>query len=150
MRLCVFFATSIPEAINTLIGQRKAHDSSIRKVAADMAVPFDMMEETLLMYERSLKERSLSYAVFGHIGDGNLHVNILPASEADVVSGAEVVEQFACHVVSLGGSVSAEHGIGRTKKALLAIQYSPEVLADMRNIKQLFDPQGILNPGVLF
>jgi len=61
-----------------------------------------------------------------------------------------VYVEFARQVVRLGGSVAAEHGIGRIKKKLLPVQYSPEQLCAMRNIKQVMDPHYTFNPGVLF
>lgn len=84
--------------------------------------------------------------VYGHVGDGNLHVNILgPAPEATDVDDA-VLEL----VVSLDGSVSAEHGIGVAKVDWLERDRGPDAVAAMRAIKAAWDPAGILNPGVIF
>ena len=91
---------------------------------------------------------------FGHIGDGNLHINVLkPASLAD----AEFIAQCE-HVTKLlaetlqrhGGSISAEHGIGLVKRAYLESTRSAAEIALMRGVKAVFDPNGILNPGKLF
>ena len=83
---------------------------------------------------------------YGHVGDGNVHVNILgPAPDAEAVDDA-VLEL----VLSLGGSVSAEHGIGVAKVRWLVRDRGPEAVAAMRAIKEAWDPAGILNPGVLF
>jgi FAD/FMN-containing dehydrogenase len=87
--------------------------------------------------------RTISY---GHVGDGNVHVNILgPAPDDEAVDDA-VLEL----VLSLGGSVSAEHGIGVAKVRWLARDRGPESVAAMRAIKDAWDARGILNPGVLF
>ncbi len=91
---------------------------------------------------------------FGHIGDGNIHFNISQAEGADndaFIAKREVVAS-ALHdlVISLGGSISAEHGIGRFKKAEFHRTISPVELELMRNIKQTLDPKNIMNPGVLF
>lgn len=85
--------------------------------------------------------------LFGHIGDGNIHVNLLdvPAEAADTVTDAV----FGI-VARLDGSISAEHGIGRAKTAWTRLGRSPTDLATMRAIKDALDPQGLLNPGVLF
>jgi FAD/FMN-containing dehydrogenase len=84
--------------------------------------------------------------LWGHLGDGNLHVNILgPAPEDPAVDDA--VLRFVAH---LGGSISAEHGIGAAKRHLLHLTRGPEDLAAMRAIKHALDPDGRLNPGVLF
>ncbi|RPA61077.1 FAD-binding oxidoreductase [Gordonia oryzae] len=85
--------------------------------------------------------------LFGHVGDGNIHVNLLdvPAEAADTVTEAVfgVVDR-------LDGSISAEHGIGRAKTAWTRLGRSPIDLATMRVVKDALDPQGLLNPGVLF
>jgi len=84
--------------------------------------------------------------LWGHVGDGNLHVNLLgPAPDDDRVD--EAVLRL---VVEMGGSISAEHGIGRAKVRWLSLDRRPEDLAAMRAIKDALDPAGILNPGVLF
>jgi FAD/FMN-containing dehydrogenase len=83
--------------------------------------------------------------VFGHIGVGNLHVNVLGPDPADMRVDAAVARLAAAH----GGSVAAEHGVGRTKTDWLAWTRSPGELAAMRAIKRALDPVGLLNPGVL-
>lgn len=84
--------------------------------------------------------------VYGHVGDGNLHVNILgPAPEEEAVDDA-VLEL----VLELGGSVSAEHGIGVAKVGWLARDRGEATVAAMRAIKAAWDPKGIMNPGVIF
>jgi FAD/FMN-containing dehydrogenase len=83
---------------------------------------------------------------YGHVGDGNVHVNILgPAPDDDAVDDAVLTL-----VLDLGGSVSAEHGIGVAKVAWLARDRGSETVAAMRAIKDAWDPAGILNPGVIF
>lgn len=91
---------------------------------------------------------------FGHIGDGNLHINILKPeklSSADFVKSCQKVdEKMFSMIESLGGSVSAEHGVGLTKKPFLHHTRSRVEIELMRGIKKVFDPHGILNPGKLF
>jgi len=91
---------------------------------------------------------------FGHIGDGNLHINVLRPEQ---LSGEEFIAQCE-HVTKLlaetlqrhGGSISAEHGIGLVKRAYLSSTRSEAEIALMRGVRQVFDPKGILNPGKLF
>lgn len=84
--------------------------------------------------------------VFGHLGDGNLHVNVVgPAVDDDRVD-----EAVLGLVAGLKGSVSAEHGIGRAKVAYLHLSRSPAEIAAMRAVKAALDPRGVMNPGVLF
>lgn len=83
--------------------------------------------------------------VFGHLGVGNLHVNVVGPDPGDVTVDAAVARLAADH----GGSVAAEHGVGRAKTGWLAWSRSPAELAAMRAIKAALDPDGLLNPGVL-
>ena len=88
---------------------------------------------------------SLPY-VFGHVADGNMHLNILQ-SEPNV---AEMEEEILKFVVSLEGSISAEHGIGRAKAPYLHLQRNEHEISLFREMKKAFDPKGILNPDVIF
>ena len=83
--------------------------------------------------------------VFGHIGAGNLHVNVLGPDPADGAVDEAVMRLAAAH----GGTISAEHGIGRAKAALLHLSRSQPEIAAMRAVKAALDPDGLLNPGVL-
>ena len=84
--------------------------------------------------------------LWGHVGDGNLHVNVVgPAPDDEAVDEA-VLRVVAAH----GGTVSAEHGIGVAKAAWLGLTRSPAEVAAMRAVKAALDPAGTLNPGVLF
>ena len=91
---------------------------------------------------------------FGHIGDGNLHLNILkPAdlSKAEFVARChQVTHQVSAIVQSMQGTISAEHGVGLLKRDYLRYVRSPEDIALMRAVKQVFDPNGLLNPGKIF
>jgi FAD/FMN-containing dehydrogenase len=84
--------------------------------------------------------------LFGHIGDGNLHVNVVGPDPDD-----ETVDDAVLHLVAdMDGSISAEHGVGRAKNRWLHLSRSPAELAAMRALKSALDPEGLLNPGVLF
>ncbi|MFT4179438.1 MAG: FAD-binding oxidoreductase [Thermomonas sp.] len=91
---------------------------------------------------------------FGHIGDGNLHINILKPdgmAQADFVADCERVTKLLAQVLQAhGGSISAEHGIGLVKKPYLSSTRSEAEIAAMRGIKAVFDPNGLMNPGKLF
>ena len=90
------------------------------------------------------------YVIFGHIGDAHVHVNILPSSEAEADRAKALITEMAKHAVGLGGTVAAEHGLGKRKAHLLAIQYNPDQIAAMLKVKKQFDPQGLLGQGNLF
>ncbi len=86
------------------------------------------------------------YYLFGHIADGNLHLEIAERTADDDAATATVLELVA----SLGGSISAEHGIGQAKAKYLSLSRSPEEIATMRAIKSALDPAGLMAPGVIF
>jgi FAD/FMN-containing dehydrogenase len=83
--------------------------------------------------------------MFGHVGDGNLHVNIIGPEPEDYRADDAVF----CMVIERGGSISAEHGVGVAKRDFVTKARSAGDLAVMRRVKDALDPQGILNPGVL-
>jgi FAD/FMN-containing dehydrogenase len=91
---------------------------------------------------------------FGHIGDGNLHINVLrpvELTEAEFITQCEHVTKLLAETLQRhGGSISAEHGIGLVKRAYLGSTRSEAEIALMRGVRQVFDPKGVLNPGKLF
>lgn len=90
---------------------------------------------------------------YGHIGDGNLHLNILKPEKISMATFQQHCQQLSKQVMEVvkqfSGSISAEHGVGLLKKDFLRYSRSPEEIDYMRQIKQVFDPQGIMNPGKL-
>ena len=143
------FRHALPERINSIIGNRKRTMPELTKVGTDMAVPLTALGEMMGLYRDGLEAAGVEYAVFGHIGNGHLHVNILPRSREELRSAWELYTEFARQAVRLCGSVSAEHGIGRLKRKFMEIQYRPQELAVMRRVKDALDPEGLLNPGVM-
>ena len=109
----------------------------------------------LAAVEACVSERYPGFEIvwFGHIGDGNLHLNILkPASLAVAEFKAQceqVSEEVLAIVASFDGSVSAEHGVGLLKRNQLHYTRSEEELVLMQGLKKVFDPKGIMNPGKL-
>ena len=104
----------------------------------------------LTSYRSHLNKENLEYAIFGHIGDNHLHVNVLPRNEKDLEKAKILYLEFARQAVSLGGTVSGEHGIGKIKKALLPLMYSSQTIQEMKQVKKALDPKSILGPDILF
>jgi D-lactate dehydrogenase (cytochrome) len=144
------FRHALPERVNALIGARQASVPGLTKVGTDMAVPDDALPEMLRRYRETLDAQGLEYVIFGHIGNGHVHVNILPRTLDELRAAKAAYAGFARAAVDFGGSVAAEHGIGRLKKSFMAVQYNEEEIAGMRALKDALDPAGTLNPGVLF
>ena len=121
-----------------------------RKVSTDMAVPDDAFAGMLRFYQDSLVNSHLRYTIFGHIGDNHVHVNILPRDDEEAVRAWEIYRTFIHRAVEVGGTISAEHGIGKLKREYLRELYGEEHLREMAALKQAFDPAGILGRGNVF
>lgn len=117
----------------------------------DAAVPPERLGAYLRGFDALLKDSGLDGVPYGHFGDGCVHVRIdFPLREPGGPRGfRQFVEAAADLTVSHGGSLSGEHGDGRARSELLPRMYSPEVLALFAGVKHLFDPDDVLNPGVL-
>ena len=144
------FRHATPEAVNLLIGERKRDVPELTKLGTDMSVPDESLATAFEMYGAGLREHGLESVIFGHIGNNHVHVNILPCDMNQYAEGKQLYLGWAEKVVEMGGSVSAEHGIGRLKVPFLQMMYDETALNQMRKVKKLFDPDGILNPGVMF
>ncbi len=142
----------VPETVNELVAERKRADPGVRKVAGDMAVPFERLEEMLGHYRAAFAKRGLDSATWGHISDGNLHPNVLARTAAEAAAGDEALLELGDLAKSLGGAPLAEHGVGKspTKQELLRRFYGDEAIGDMAELKSRFDPSGILAPGNIF
>lgn len=139
------FRHALPELVNDTMRRR-----GFLKLGSDYAAPVARHREMLAFYHGGLREHLLDYVIFGHIGDAHVHVNILPRSAAEFELGRRLMIDFARQAVSLGGTVSAEHGLGKRKAHLLALQYAPEQIAAMKDVKRRLDPEWLLNRGNLF
>jgi len=144
------FRHAIPEAVNMLIGERKKTVPELTKLGTDMSAPDDQLETVMRMYHEGLAEAGLEYVIFGHIGNNHVHVNILPQSMEEHEKGKALYLDWAKQVVAMGGSVSAEHGIGKNKTEFLKLMHGDDGIREMQKFKHLFDPAGLLNPGNLF
>ena len=122
------------------------------KINHDVVVPKARIPELFDAIETIGTTSGLPIASFGHVGDGNIHVNILvdPADEQAMTAARVAERQLFEAVVRLEGSISGEHGIGFSKAQYLGLELSPETIALMRQVKRVFDPNGILNPGKIF
>jgi len=118
------------------------------KLNEDLAVPLGKLAEMVKRAHKIGQERGLIIAVFGHAGDGNLHVNVMhdPSDPKQLEEAHQAVTDLFAHCLSLGGTLSGEHGVGTTKLGFVGAETDPVALELMRGIKKVFDPAGILNP----
>jgi D-lactate dehydrogenase (cytochrome) len=121
-----------------------------KKVSTDMAVPDKEFAGMLKLYQDALRGGDLRYAIFGHIGDNHVHVNILPRDDDEAARAREIYLKFIRRAVAVGGTISAEHGIGKLKREYLRELYGEEHLREMAALKRAFDPPGILGMGNMF
>lgn len=139
------FRHAVPEAVNEIIRHR-----GIPKLSTDIAVPDERADEMMRFYVDLLDRSGLENLIFGHIGENHVHVNILPRSPDELARGTELICACIDKGVSCGGTVSAEHGIGKVKRAYLERMYGPEGIRDMARIKKAFDPNCLLGLDTLF
>ena len=144
------FRHALPETVNSIIAERKRHYPELHKLGTDMCVPEEKFGEMMKYYHSVLREAALEYVIFGHIGDNHVHLNILPKNTEELDIGLKIYEQFAKKAVEYGGSVSAEHGIGRIKVEFLKIMYDEKEIEQMRTVKRALDPLLIFNCGNIF
>ena len=122
-----------------------------RKVSTDWAVPYRRLAEAIAEARRVANAAGAEQAViYGHAGNGHPHQNFIAHDAKELVAIERVVETTLNHVLSLGGTVAAEHGIGKLKRRWLPLQLTGVQLAVMRAVKRELDPNGILSPGNLF
>lgn len=140
------FRHALPEAVNEIVRRRGQ-----RKLNSDCAVPVSRNRDMLTFYRRRLEQEFPGqYVIFGHIGDAHLHPNVLVDSDEQAARGQALMDEFAREAVELGGTVGAEHGLGKRKAHLLAIQFKTEEIEAMKAVKRRLDPHWILSPANLF
>ncbi len=143
---------SVPEDVNRQITQvsQRYEDAGISKVATDIAVPDDKLEEMMTFYKSVLTRTAMKYVVWGHIGNNHLHVNMLPQNPAQYKQAKEILVVFARKAAEMGGTITAEHGTGKIKIPQLEIMFGPDAIAEMVKVKEALDPAGILGRGNIF
>ncbi|MDP9169814.1 MAG: FAD-binding oxidoreductase [Acidobacteriota bacterium] len=140
------FRHVVPEAVNDVVRRNK-----LTKMGSDFAVPVARNGDMLRIYRETLdREFPGRYVIFGHIGDAHLHVNILPETDEEWSRAKVLMKDLARRAVELGGTVSAEHGLGKRKRDLLPIQFSESQIESMRQVKAKLDPDSLLGRGTVF
>ncbi len=139
------FRHRVPQLINEYLRSYKQ-----LKTAVDCSVPHEAFPDMYSFYKEKAEESGINYVNFGHIGEDHLHFNFLPKSDEESIRAKKYMEFFCKHAVSLGGTVSAEHGIGKIKKNYLKIMYNPDQIKEMAYLKKYFDPQCLMGLDNIF
>ncbi len=131
---------AIPAAVNEAVVA-----NGMPKVGTDFAVPDSALSDIMAIY----RTVTLPKICFGHIGDNHLHLNLLPRTADELATAREEYTRLAREAVRLGGTVSAEHGIGKIKRGLLAEMVGPATIESFRALKRHLDPNWILGRGTM-
>jgi FAD/FMN-containing dehydrogenase len=120
-----------------------------KKINEDIVVPTGKIPDTVEFINQLANEHELTIVLFGHLGDGNIHTNLMvdPADTDEMTRAEIVLDKIFRYVVSLNGSISGEHGIGITKRPFMKYQFNTIEMEVFKRIKQAFDPENLLNPG---
>ncbi|CAI2718291.1 FAD-binding oxidoreductase [Nitrospina watsonii] len=118
------------------------------KMGTDMAVDDAHFQEMMRFYRKTLEEGGVDYAMFGHIGDNHLHINLLPDKDQSGTAKA-VYDRLVDQILAWGGTVSAEHGIGKLKKNYYHKMVGKQTIAKLQTLKDRLDPKGLLGQGNL-
>ena len=140
---------AVPEMIHEAVRQHHTH-----KVATDVAVPDEALDEMMTMYKETGDASGVAYIMFGHIGNNHLHWNLIPTNQEELAISREAILKVYRRGVALGGTVSAEHGIGKKtyqedgkQWPYLYLMYGEQGLREMARTKHQLDPRHILNRG---
>jgi len=141
----------IRHAASPILARQEGGRRSMQ-VIEDACVPVEALSRYIEAVRAAGQKYGIELVMFGHAGDGNLHVNLLPdvssAGWEERVAG--IYADVTAAVIRLGGTLSGEHGDGRLRARSLGAVYGPEILDLFRRVKDAFDPVGIMNPGVKF
>ncbi len=140
------FRHALPETVLAAVQRLK-----LMSLISDFAVPIDTHRQ-LLSYCRQRLSRAYTgrYVIYGHVGDGHYHINLLPANQAEFEQGQRLFVEFVQKAVEMGGTVAAEHGIGKRKREYLKYQYTEKQIEAMISVKKRLDPDWLLGRGTLF
>ena len=139
------FRHKLPQKINEFLRQHNQ-----QKLSTDIAVPAEHFYKMYDFYKEKANEAGITYVNFGHVGEQHLHFNFLPRTDKEYVLGKRTIDEFVRFGVKLGGTVSAEHGIGKIKKDYLKIMYGKRHIEEMVRLKAYFDPNFILGRDNIF
>ncbi len=136
------FRHELPVQVNEWLATQKES-----KISTDMAVPEESFAELYSYYRETCEKHGFHYIIFGHIGNAHVHLNILPSNHEEFLTAKKLYVDFVDKAVELGGTLSAEHGIGKLKSGYLVRMLGEKGMRELARIKKVFDPELVLNIG---
>ncbi len=136
------FRHTLPLLVNEWLSKQQES-----KISTDMAVPERRFRELFEFYRSTCEQHGFVYIIFGHIGNGHVHLNILPRNRDEFLQAKSLYRTFISKALELGGTLSAEHGIGKLKAEYLVEMYHESGIREMARIKKCLDPFLVLNIG---
>jgi D-lactate dehydrogenase (cytochrome) len=137
---------SIREGLPNVVNKR-VRAAGMKKLSTDFSVNNGREGELLEIYNEMRGRAGIKSVLFGHAGDNNLHLNFIPCSAEEYVKARGIYEDACRKVGAMGGTIAAEHGVGKLKKGMLKYMYDPEILSAMGAVRKKFDPGYLLNRG---
>jgi D-lactate dehydrogenase (cytochrome) len=136
------FRHDLPALVNEWLSRQQES-----KISTDMAVPDNRFRELFDLYRNTCEREGFTYIIFGHIGNAHVHLNILPRNRDEFLRAKDLYRTFVSETLAMGGTLSAEHGIGKLKTEYLQEMYGEEGIREMARVKKVFDPYLVLNIG---
>ena len=139
------FRHRISAKVNDFISSR-----NLRKLGTDFAVPDSDLKSFYFQIKKEVNNAGLDYVIYGHFGNSHIHLNMLPKNQSEFEVASKLYYDMCKSAIRSGGTFSAEHGVGKNKKALLYDMYGEQVINEMFLIKQTLDPNLVLGIGNIF
>lgn len=124
--------------------------NNFRKLGTDVAVPNDCLNDFYKEIKSIVEDENMDYVIYGHFGNSHIHLNMLPKNETEFEKGKKLYKKICLRAIEVGGTFSAEHGVGKNKTEFLRVMYGEENINAMREIKKILDPNYILGVGNIF
>ena len=140
------FRHAVPEAANARIDAIRRTNPAVHKAATDFTVPMSRLDEAVAMYREGIAEGGIPGVIFGHVSIGRLHVNLFPENGKQMEKARAIIDGWAAGVISAGGRIADENGVGRLKKALVLRHVPRGQLDAAACIRKFFDRNSILSP----
>ncbi|MBI1936871.1 MAG: FAD-binding oxidoreductase [Ignavibacteriales bacterium] len=139
------FRHAISWKVNEFITQH-----GLKKVGTDAAVPHNFFKRFYFECKRKVEDAKLDYVVYGHFGNAHMHLNMLPKNQNEYDIAKKIYAEICEDAVQYNGTISAEHGVGKSKRDYLLKMYGEETIKEMARLKLVFDPNAILGIGNIF